>query len=164
MKKSNFKKSVMTSLQWRCHNYVTEKRHENNITIFFLFWDPHQSFCLRQCTYPTFPISVVRNFSFGGGATASEGWSCGETPRRPNSRATPQGLDQRSKIEEVVPKMARQRGSDAGQSRRKWVQGRNQDFAKGELENGKNCDVILMTYFCWRNLMTSPKRRYNWYS
>jgi len=31
----------------------------------------------------------------------------GGTPRRPNSRATPQGLDQRAKIEEVVPKMAR---------------------------------------------------------
>jgi len=33
---------------------------------------------------------------------------CGHegTPWRPNSRATPQGLGQRSKIEEVVPKMA----------------------------------------------------------
>jgi len=29
------------------------------------------------------------------------------------------GLDQRSKMEEVVPKMARRRGSDAGQSRRR---------------------------------------------
>jgi len=36
-----------------------------------------------------------------------------------NSRAMPQGLDQRSKMEEVVPKMARRRGSDAGQSRRR---------------------------------------------
>jgi len=28
------------------------------------------------------------------------------------------------------------------------TQGRNQDFAKkGGLENGKNCDVILLTYF-----------------
>jgi len=26
-------------------------------------------------------------------------------------------------------------------------QGRNQNFAKGGLENGKKCDVILMTYF-----------------
>jgi len=26
------------------------------------------------------------------------------------------------------------------------IQGRNQDFAKGVLKNGKNCDVILMTY------------------
>jgi len=25
------------------------------------------------------------------------------------------------------------------------------------LENEKYCDVILMTYFRWRNLMTSPK-------
>jgi len=34
--------------------------------------------------------------------TPSERWGHGETPRRPNSRATPQGLDQRSKMEEVV--------------------------------------------------------------
>jgi len=33
----------------------------------------------------------------------------------------PQGLDQRSKMEEVVPKMARWRSSDAGQSRRRFV-------------------------------------------
>jgi len=37
----------------------------------------------------------------------SEGWGRGETPRKPNSRAMPHGLDQRSKIEEVVLKMAR---------------------------------------------------------
>jgi len=35
--------------------------------------------------------------------TSSEGWGRGGTPRRPNSRATPQGLDQKSKMEEVVP-------------------------------------------------------------
>jgi len=35
------------------------------------------------------------------------GMGAWRTPRRPNSRATPQGLDQRSKMEEVVPKMAR---------------------------------------------------------
>jgi len=43
----------------------------------------------------------------------------GGTPRRPNSRARPQGLDLRLKMEEVVPKMARRRGSDAGESRRR---------------------------------------------
>jgi len=32
-----------------------------------------------------------------------------------------QDLDQRSKMEEVVPKMARRRGLDTGQSRRRWV-------------------------------------------
>jgi len=53
--------------------------------------------------------------------TPSEGWGRGETPRRPNSRTTPQGLDQKSKMEKVEPKMARLRGSDAGQSRRRWV-------------------------------------------
>jgi len=46
----------------------------------------------------------------------SEGWGCGGTPRRPNSRAMPKGLDQSSKMEEVVPKVARRRVSDAGQS------------------------------------------------
>jgi len=47
------------------------------------------------------------------------GMGRGGTTRRPSSRATPQGLDQRSKMEEVVPKMARRRGSDAGQSRKR---------------------------------------------
>jgi len=51
--------------------------------------------------------------------TPSEGWGRGGTLRRLKSRATPQGLDQRSKMEEVVPKMARRRGTDAGQSRRR---------------------------------------------
>jgi len=40
---------------------------------------------------------------------------------KPNSRTTPQGLDQRTKMEEVVPKITRRRGLDAGQSRRRWV-------------------------------------------
>jgi len=33
--------------------------------------------------------------------TPSEGWKRGGTPWRPNSRATPQGLDHRSKMDEV---------------------------------------------------------------
>jgi len=51
----------------------------------------------------------------------SEGWwwERGGTPRKSNSLAMPQGLDQSSKMEEVVPKMARWKGSDAGQSRRR---------------------------------------------
>jgi len=53
--------------------------------------------------------------------TPSEGWGRRGTPLRRNSWATPQGLDQKSKMEEVVPKMARRRASDAGQSRRRWV-------------------------------------------
>jgi len=40
------------------------------------------------------------------------------SPRRPNSLATPQGLEQRSKMEEVVLKMARRRGWGAGKLRR----------------------------------------------
>jgi len=45
--------------------------------------------------------------------TPSEGWKRGKTPRKPNSRATPQSLDQRLKREEVVPKMVRRKSSDA---------------------------------------------------
>jgi len=42
------------------------------------------------------------------------GWGHGGIAQRPNSWASPQGLDQRSKIE-VVPNMACWRGSDAGE-------------------------------------------------
>jgi len=45
--------------------------------------------------------------------TPSEGWGREGTLLRSNSRAMPQGLDQRSKMEEVVPKMARRRGSNS---------------------------------------------------
>ena len=37
--------------------------------------------------------------------TPSERWGRGGTPRRPNSRATPQGLDHRSRIEREEPKI-----------------------------------------------------------
>jgi len=51
--------------------------------------------------------------------TSSEGWGRGRTPRRSNSRTTTQDLDQTLQMEETVPKIARRRGSDAGQSRRR---------------------------------------------
>ena len=51
--------------------------------------------------------------------TPSEGWGRGGTPRRPNSRATPQGLDHRSRIEREEPKIDLRRGSEAEQSRRR---------------------------------------------
>ena len=38
---------------------------------------------------------------------------------RPNSRATPQGLDHRSRIEREEPKIDLRRGSEARQSRRR---------------------------------------------
>jgi len=50
----------------------------------------------------------------------SEWWWRRGIPWRPNCQATPQGLDQKSKIE-LVPKMMHRRDSDAGQSRRRWV-------------------------------------------
>jgi len=43
--------------------------------------------------------------------TPFKGWRSGRIPRRPNSWATPQGLDQRSKNRRV-PKMARRWGPD----------------------------------------------------
>jgi len=52
--------------------------------------------------------------------TPSERWEREGTPWRLKSRATPQGLDQRSKMD-VVPKMACWRGSDSGQSMRRRV-------------------------------------------
>jgi len=52
----------------------------------------------------------------GGGATRP---LPKDSSRKPNSRTTPQGLDQRSKMEEVVPKIARRRGSDTEQARRR---------------------------------------------
>ena len=48
-----------------------------------------------------------------------EEWGCGGTPWRPNSQATPQGLDHRSRIEREEPKIDLRRGSEAGQSRRR---------------------------------------------
>jgi len=42
MAKSNFKKIVMTSFQWRHHHYITEKHHQYNVTNFFQF-EPFQS-------------------------------------------------------------------------------------------------------------------------
>ena len=41
--------------------------------------------------------------------------------RRPNSRATPQGLDHRSRIEREEPKIDLRTGSEAGQTRRRWL-------------------------------------------
>jgi len=45
-------------------------------------------------------------------------WGDEEIPQRPNNRASPQVLDHVSKMEGVVPKMSRQRGSDTGQCER----------------------------------------------
>ena len=61
----------------------------------------------------------------GGCATDSflrdAGWGSGGTQQSPNSRATPQGLDERSKIESVnwrlEPKQDLRRGSEARRSR-----------------------------------------------
>ena len=68
-------------------------------------------------------VRIVNGFRYGGGGgtnpTPSEGWGRGGTPRRPNSRATPQGLDHRLRIEREEPKDRFAKGSEAGQSRRR---------------------------------------------
>jgi len=53
---------------------------------------------------------LVPTFTLGGVGGAIRPLREMEIQR--NSRATPQGLDQRSKMEDVVPKMACWRGSD----------------------------------------------------
>ena len=47
----------------------------------------------------------------------SEGWGHGGTPWSPRSRATPQGLDQRSQRDRESPKSERRKESVAGQCR-----------------------------------------------
>ena len=68
-------------------------------------------FSISKCTIIVVVLVVLPD--------PSEGWGRGRNPRRPNSRATPQGLDQRSRIEREEPKIDLRRGSEAGQSRRK---------------------------------------------
>ena len=56
-----------------------------------------------------------------GNPTLSEGWGRGETPQRLNSRATRQGLDQKSNVKSVEPKIDLHRGWEARQSKRRWL-------------------------------------------
>ena len=73
--------------------------------------------------------------------TPSEGWGRGGTPRRPNSRATPQGLDHRPRIEREEPKIDLRRGSEAGQSRRRW------------LRSCRGCPQALQAEFSFRLIL-----------
>jgi len=43
------------------------------------------------------------------------------------------------------------------------IKGATRILLRGGLKIEHFCDVILITYFRWRNLMTSPKWRHNWY-
>ena len=70
--------------------------------------------------------------------TPSERWGRRRTPRRPSSRATPQGLDHRSRIEREEPKIDLRKGSEAGQSRRRWLR-----FCRG-------CPQALQAEFSFR--------------
>ena len=58
--------------------------------------------------------------------TFSEGWGRVGTPRRPNCRATPQGLDHRSRIEREELKVDLRRGSDRMSLERLHQEGWNQ--------------------------------------
>ena len=64
------------------------------------------------------PPCVVNRWAGGGGTTRPIPRD-GGAERRPNSRATPQGLDHRLKIKREEPKIDLPRGSEAGQSRRR---------------------------------------------
>ena len=66
-------------------------------------------------------IQLFGAFGGGGGTIRPlpRDWGRGGTPRRPNSRATPQGLDHRSRIERDELKIDLRRGSEAGQWRRR---------------------------------------------
>jgi len=81
--------------------------------------------------------------------TLSEGWGRGGTPRTSNSRATPQGLDQRWKTEVVVPKMARRRGSEEGRYRR-WVR------------SCRRCPQALQKEFAFRLSSICTRRLWPW--
>jgi len=74
--------------------------------------------CFTEYEIFLLPLHLEDQASRGGGATRPpprDGiteefrgvWGRGGTPRRPNSRATPQGLDQRSKMEAVAPERLR---------------------------------------------------------
>jgi len=65
-----------------------------------------------------------------------ERWRAWKSSRRPNSRATFQGLDQRSKIEAEL-KMARRRGSHAGHYTR--------------FDDNRHCKKILLLIICNRD-------------
>ena len=73
--------------------------------------------------------------------TPFEGWGRGGTPRRPNSRATPQGLDHSSRMEREEPKIDLRRGSEAGQSRRRW------------LRSCRECPQTLQAEFSFRLIL-----------
>ena len=89
--------------------------------------------------------------------TPSEGWGRGGTLRRPNSRATSQGLDHRSRIEREEPKIDLRRGSEAGQSRRRWL--RSYRGCPQALQAEFSFRLILWRYEDKRRLWPWQRRR-----
>jgi len=73
----------------------------------------------RGLVFKSVRLVVGRLKLVGWYLTPSNGWGRGEIPRRPNIRATPQNLNQRSKMEEAALNIVCRRGSDAGKSKRK---------------------------------------------
>jgi len=52
IKIQNIANIAMTSFQWRHHHYVTEKRHQNNVTKKFSIWALlNHNFWLRQWSW-----------------------------------------------------------------------------------------------------------------
>jgi len=76
---------------------------------------------------------------------------------RHNSRLTPQGLDQKSRMAEAVPKMARRRVSDAEKSRRRWA--RHADGVHGRIGSQKDPKHPRRTL---AGETSEPRRRGQW--
>jgi len=90
---------IVCNFKHHCNQRKAQCKLFIRVALLYLFFESWNCWLLRRWwwCYPNY----------------SEGWRHGGIPRRPNSRATPQDLDQKLKWKITVPKMARQRGSDA---------------------------------------------------
>jgi len=91
----------------------------------YLILKPEKNYLVKGNIYPVSTVFNCKNFKVERSDIAYFIINCSATrplprdvvglawrnPQRPNSQATPQGLDQRSKMEEVVPIMACRCGS-----------------------------------------------------
>ena len=88
---------VSTSSQRRYMRVFLSARHSKPVGI-----ARNRSVCVGRYAYVSGSLkmrNLTRWWWWWYYPTPSEGWERGGTPRRPHSRATPQGLDHRSRIE-----------------------------------------------------------------
>ena len=143
---------------WLTARWANATRAENKIAPLHIFQKVVTClFCIEiSIKILTWLLQLGRPVPWWYYPTPSEGWGCGGTLRRPNSRATPQGLDHRSKIEREEPKIDLRRGSEAGQSRR-WLR-----FCRGcprALQAEFSFRLILWRYEDKRRLWPWQRRR-----